>query len=134
MAITDYYQLPKNAIFSKSRKKEIAHARGVYYYLAQEFSGETHEVASRYIGRHHATSLHFCNKIAFEKNIYSVLNIDLNKITSKIVESNYCIFADESINLLKICKKNTKDFYKKNDKNLIVYMSEDAIEIDWTKK
>ncbi|HQG68449.1 MAG TPA: helix-turn-helix domain-containing protein, partial [Paludibacteraceae bacterium] len=63
--VCDYFSIPVDAIFTKSRKREVVQARQIAMYLSKQFTKNSLSSIGKAIGeRDHATVLHACKIIS----------------------------------------------------------------------
>lgn len=62
-AVASYYKINPDAIFTKTRKREISDARQMIMYLSKKMVGMSFKSIGNKLGRTHATVLYACNNI-----------------------------------------------------------------------
>lgn len=82
--VCDYYNMPVNQLFSKSRKRDIVHVRHSSMYFAKKYTDlSLSQIGAKCGDKDHATVLHACraieNLIATDKKIKEDLN-NIDKI------------------------------------------------------
>ncbi|MDD2622877.1 MAG: chromosomal replication initiator protein DnaA [Bacteroidales bacterium] len=82
--VCDYYNMPVNLLFSKSRKRDIVHVRHSSMYFAKKYTDMSlSQIGAKCGDKDHATVLHACrsieNLIATDKKIKEDLN-NIDKI------------------------------------------------------
>lgn len=82
--VCDYYNMPVNQLFSKSRKRDIVHVRHSSMYFAKKYTDMSlSQIGAKCGDKDHATVLHACraieNLIATDKKIKEDLN-NIDKI------------------------------------------------------
>ena len=96
----------EDIVFMNSRKKKNIDARKFYNYYLYKHKGVNHNQMKKHIyGMHHATSIHFKNKIEFEFKLYPEIVNDWN---------TFLFFADHDLWMeLETIKKFREEFLNK---------------------
>jgi chromosomal replication initiator protein len=83
--ISDFYKIEEEAIYEKTRKKEIIKPRQVIMYILREdFSISYPSIGEKLGGRDHTTVIHSCEKIKREVKLDSLLLKEIQEIRSII--------------------------------------------------
>lgn len=83
-SVSDYYNIDSDALFAKSRKREISDARQMVMYLARRDAKMAVTAIGTRLSRTHATVLHACRNIEERLSLESQLRDDLAKIESML--------------------------------------------------
>lgn len=97
--VSEYFKINKSKIISKSRKKAIAHARHIYYFLCRQLTNEKLFTIALLVERKHSCVY---MSIKNHKSLPSFLE-DVGFVKKSIFMIN---FLQDDINLLELCKKN----------------------------
>lgn len=79
-SVSDYYKIDPDAIFAKSRKREISDARQMVMFLARRDAKMPVTAIGTRLSRTHATVLHACRNIEERLSLEAKLRDDLQKI------------------------------------------------------
>jgi chromosomal replication initiator protein len=83
--IAQYYEVPENSIYEKTRKKEVVKPRQIIMYvLREEFSVSYPSIGEKLGGRDHTTVIHSCEKIKEEIKSNISLEQELDHIRALI--------------------------------------------------
>ncbi len=83
--ISDFYKIEEDAIYEKTRKKEIIKPRQIIMYILREdFSISYPSIGDKLGGRDHTTVIHSCEKIKKEVKVDSILSKEIQEIRSLI--------------------------------------------------
>jgi chromosomal replication initiator protein len=83
--ISDFYKIEEEAIYEKTRKKEIIKPRQIIMYILREdFSISYPSIGEKLGGRDHTTVIHSCEKIKKEIKIDDLLSKEIQEIRSII--------------------------------------------------
>ncbi len=83
-SVSDYYDVDPDAIFAKSRKREISDARQMVMFLARRDAKMPVTAIGTRLSRTHATVLHACRNIEERLSLEPKLRADLEKIESML--------------------------------------------------
>ena len=84
-AVSDYFNLDTDSIFSKSRKREISDARQIVMYLAKKMLKMPLTVIGARLNRSHATVLYACRNVEERLPIEKQLNEDTLAIEAALM-------------------------------------------------
>ena len=84
--VVDYYNISKEEIFGKSRKKNILLARQITIYLSRTLLNYSLLEISKKIDRNHSTIINSIKKIEQRKEIDKNLNIAISRIKANILK------------------------------------------------
>jgi chromosomal replication initiator protein len=101
--VSKYYDINIEDIKGRSRKSNFVNARQVYMYVARNHSNYSFPAIGYFVNKDHATALHSVNKISIEKEIYSSLKNDIEKIEAML----YSTMIPYDVNLLQMSINNT---------------------------
>jgi len=87
-AVTDYYNLDPEAIFSKSRKREISDARQMVMYMAKKHANMPFTAIGTRLARTHATVLYACRSIDERLSLEKQLQADVTAIENSILSKH----------------------------------------------
>ena len=95
-ATADVYGVEPSFILQDTNKKEVVKLRHITQYLCRRFTEYTLEnIAAMVEGRtNHATVIHACKKIAFEKERYNDTTYLVNSIIKKLDERGFAVGKD----------------------------------------
>lgn len=79
-SVSDYYNIDQDALFAKSRKREISDARQMVMFLARRDAKMPATAIGTRLSRTHATVLHACRNIEERLSMEPALREDLSKI------------------------------------------------------
>lgn len=96
--VAEYFKIDKSKIVSQSRKKSIAYARHVYYFLSREMTEEKLFTVALLVDRKHAC---VSKSIKQHKTDLKFVN-DIHKVRQSIFMIG---FLQDDINLLELCSK-----------------------------
>jgi len=83
--ITEFYNISKEDIIKKGRKKEVAHPRQVMMYILRtELQMPFSTIGDLFGGRDHTTALHAFEKIQKNKDIHTRLKEELNTLKERL--------------------------------------------------
>lgn len=83
--ITDFYKIGEEAIYEKTRKKEVIKPRQIIMYILREdFSISYPSIGEKLGGRDHTTVIHSCEKIKKDILVDSILSREIQEIRSII--------------------------------------------------
>jgi chromosomal replication initiator protein len=82
--VGDYYKIDPDAIFAKSRKREISDARQMVMYLARRDAKMQVTAIGNRLSRTHATVLHACRNIEERLSLEASLRDDLAKLETML--------------------------------------------------
>lgn len=95
--VSEYFKVDKTKIISQSRKKEIAYARHIYYFLCRKLTREKLFTIALLVERKHS-----CVYVSIQR--YKAKNSFIEDV-HKVRQSIYMIgFLQDDINLLELCK------------------------------
>ncbi len=83
-SVSDYYNIDPDALFAKSRKREISDARQMVMFLARRDAKMPVTAIGTRLSRTHATVLHACRNIEERLSMEPALREDLTKIEAMI--------------------------------------------------
>lgn len=83
--ISDFYKIGEEAIYEKTRKKEVIKPRQIIMYILREdFSISYPSIGEKLGGRDHTTVIHSCEKIKKDIKVDSLLSREIQEIRSII--------------------------------------------------
>src|SRR3989344_3173565 len=83
--VSNFYNIEEDAIYKKTRKKEIIKPRQIIMYLLREdFNISFPSIGEKMGGRDHTTVIHSCDKIKNKMKIDSVLTEEIGQLRSMI--------------------------------------------------
>ncbi|MEK7552436.1 MAG: chromosomal replication initiator protein DnaA [Patescibacteria group bacterium] len=83
--VSNFYNIEEEAIYKKTRKKEIIKPRQIIMYLLREdFNISFPSIGEKMGGRDHTTVIHSCDKIKNKMKIDSVLTEEIGQLRSMI--------------------------------------------------
>ena len=83
--VADYYNMPKDLIYGKSRKREISDARQLVMYLAKTQAQMSSTSIGAKLDRTHATVLHACTQIEQRMSIEKDFSGEVEAITANLL-------------------------------------------------
>ena len=83
--VADYYNMPKELIYGKSRKREISDARQLVMYLAKTQAQMSSTSIGAKLDRTHATVLHACTQIEQRMSIEKDFSGEVEAITANLL-------------------------------------------------
>lgn len=83
-SVCNHYGIEVKNLIKKGRKAVYSKPRQMYFYMANEFSQKTLCEIGEFVERDHATVHHGITKIRIEKEIYSSIKKDIEKISENI--------------------------------------------------
>ena len=84
--VADFYNLPTELIYGKSRKREISDARQLVMYLAKTEGQMSSPSIGAKLDRTHATVLHACTQIEQRMSIEKDFSRDVQAITASLMQ------------------------------------------------
>ncbi len=84
--VADYYNLPTDVIYGKSRKREISDARQLVMYLAKKEAQMSSTSIGAKLDRTHATVLHACIQIEQRMSIEKDFSREVSAITASLTQ------------------------------------------------
>jgi len=84
--VADYYNMPMDLIYGKSRKREISDARQLVMYLAKKEAQMSSTSIGAKLDRTHATVLHACIQIEQRMSIEKEFSREVEAITSSLTQ------------------------------------------------
>lgn len=84
--VADYYNLPTDLIYGKSRKREISDARQLIMYLAKKEAQMSSTSIGAKLDRTHATVLHACIQIEQRMSIEKDFSREVQAITASLTQ------------------------------------------------
>ena len=84
--VADYYNLPTELIYGKSRKREISDARQLVMYLAKKEAQMSSPSIGAKLDRTHATVLHACTQIEQRMSIEKDFSREVQAITASLTQ------------------------------------------------
>jgi len=84
--VADYYNLPTEVIYGKSRKREISDARQLVMYLAKKEAQMSSPSIGAKLDRTHATVLHACIQIEQRMSIEKDFSREVQAITASLTQ------------------------------------------------
>ena len=84
--VADYYNLPTELIYGKSRKREISDARQLVMYLAKKEAQMSSPSIGAKLDRTHATVLHACIQIEQRMSIEKDFSREVQAITASLTQ------------------------------------------------
>ncbi len=84
--VADYYNLPTDLIYGKSRKREISDARQLVMYLAKKEAQMSSTSIGAKLDRTHATVLHACIQIEQRMSIEKDFSREVQTITASLTQ------------------------------------------------
>lgn len=84
-AVSSYFNLEADTLFTKSRKREISDARQIVMYLAKTIAGMSLKQIGNKLGRTHATVLYACKTIEERMPIEKELRASIDAIQQSIL-------------------------------------------------
>ena len=84
--VADYYNLPTEVIYGKSRKREISDARQLVMYLAKKEAQMSSPSIGAKLDRTHATVLHACIQIEQRMSIEQDFSREVQAITASLTQ------------------------------------------------
>ena len=84
--VADYYNLPTEVIYGKSRKREISDARQLVMYLAKKEAQMSSTSIGAKLDRTHATVLHACIQIEQRMSIEKDFSREVQAITASLTQ------------------------------------------------
>ena len=118
--ICEYFNVSKEAIFIKSRKKELVYVRQILSYFCYHHCGKTYEEVGVFMGKNHATVVYSVRMINDLIDVYLdkreevqkikalILDLKINEEIPIIGDSKLCV--PNEVNLLKMSKYYTNSF------------------------
>ena len=86
VTVADYYNLPTEVIYGKSRKREISDARQLVMYLAKKEAQMSSPSIGAKLDRTHATVLHACIQIEQRMSIEKDFSREVQAITASLTQ------------------------------------------------
>lgn len=84
-AVSNFYEIDSRQLLSKSRKKEISHARQIAIYLMRsELNASYPGIGEQFGGRDHTTALHAYEKIAKDMEVNRKIKEEIETIKERI--------------------------------------------------
>lgn len=83
-AVSEYYSLQPDVLFTKSRKREISDARQVVMYMAKKHAAMATTAIGHRLGRTHATVIHGVNNIEQRLEVDRLLQADIAGIEERL--------------------------------------------------
>jgi chromosomal replication initiator protein len=84
--VADYYNMPTDLIYGKSRKREISDARQLVMYLAKKEAQMSSTSIGAKLDRTHATVLHACIQIEQRMSIEKDFSREVAAITASLTQ------------------------------------------------
>ena len=84
--VADYYNLPTELIYGKSRKREISDARQLVMYLARKEAQMSSTSIGARLDRTHATVLHACTQVEQRMSIEKDFSREVATITASLMQ------------------------------------------------
>ena len=84
--VADYYNLPTDVLYGKSRKREISDARQLVMYLAKKEAQMSSTSIGAKLDRTHATVLHACIQIEQRMSIEKDFSREVQAITASLTQ------------------------------------------------
>ena len=84
--MADYYNLPTDLLYGKSRKREISDARQLVMYLAKKEAQMSSTSIGAKLDRTHATVLHACIQIEQRMSIEKDFSREVQAITASLTQ------------------------------------------------
>ena len=84
--VADYYNLPTELIYGKSRKREISDARQLVMYLARKEAQMSSTSIGARLDRTHATVLHACTQVEQRMSIEKDFSREVATITANLMQ------------------------------------------------
>ena len=84
--VADYYNLPTDLLYGKSRKREISDARQLVMYLAKKEAQMSSTSIGAKLDRTHATVLHACIQIEQRMSIEKDFSREVQAITASLTQ------------------------------------------------
>ena len=84
--VADYYNLPTELLYGKSRKREISDARQLVMYLAKKEAQMSSPSIGAKLDRTHATVLHACIQIEQRMSIEKDFSREVQDVTSRLTQ------------------------------------------------
>jgi chromosomal replication initiator protein len=84
--VADFYNLPTELIYGKSRKREISDARQLVMYLAKKEAQMSSPSIGAKLDRTHATVLHACVQIEQRMSIEKDFSREVQAITASLTQ------------------------------------------------
>ena len=84
--VADYYNLPTDLIYGKSRKREISDARQLVMYLAKKEAQMSSPSIGAKLDRTHATVLHACTQIEQRMSIEKDFSREVRDVTARLTQ------------------------------------------------
>ena len=84
--VADYYNLPTDLIYGKSRKREISDARQLVMYLAKKEAQMSSPSIGAKLDRTHATVLHACTQIEQRMSIEKDFSREVQDVTARLTQ------------------------------------------------
>lgn len=83
--VSDFYNLPEDTIYNKTRRKEVVKPRQVVMYLLREdFNVSFPSIGEKLGGRDHTTVIHSYNKMKEELKVDQVLSQEISQLRSML--------------------------------------------------
>lgn len=86
-AVADYFNMPSDAMFTKTRKREVSDARQIAMYLAKKHANMSFKSIGTRLGRTHATVLYGCRNIEERLPIDKELRAAVEAIEATIIRN-----------------------------------------------
>ena len=84
-AVCTHFNIEADAIYTKSRKREVVQARQIAMYLAKNNTElSTAKIGAQIGGKDHATVLHACKTIKEQREVDKCLREDVDKIQASL--------------------------------------------------
>jgi len=83
--VSDYFCIPVDSLFVKTRKREIVQARQIAMYFAKNLTQSSlASIGSQIGGKDHATVLHACRTVTNLKEIDKNFRLSIDEIENKL--------------------------------------------------
>lgn len=83
--ISEFYDVPENSIYEKTRRKEVVKPRQIIMYILREdFKVSYPTIGDKLGGRDHTTVIHSCEKIKTEIKVDQQLSEEIDKIRNML--------------------------------------------------
>ena len=112
--ICQIYDVEKERIFLRNRKRNIIHAKRLYIYILREMFDMTSKNIGKITNLHHASIIHHHEQFKFEYQTYEIEKQNFERVESKIIEVELDEEIRDSEEQLKTINNTLTKLYKIN--------------------
>ena len=112
--ICQIYDVEKERIFLRNRKRNIIHAKRLYIYILREMFDMTLKNIGKITNLHHASIIHHHEQFKFEYQTYEIEKQNFERVESKIIEVELDEEIRDSEEQLKTINNTLTKLYKIN--------------------